>query len=285
MIRNFCGQVLLALLLCDHRGILGFSTIPGQCRQSTIVLAASSEISDTQTSKGTTKLELKGGVEVISSPLQRLPSDKMASFFKSIEIRNLLITAGGKRSCEELSASEEVLEEWTAACGVVGAQPPDESDRPISVKTGGIDFPGLHLVSTAKIGSKLVQEGRLRYEFVLIGDEQTVTGLPPVVWIYNKLTGSGNDGEKGSGNSSVSSLTTISYAETEDGKTIITSKASLSINVNFPSILLQILPTNKAKAEETGGKALRRTLKKDVTASMEAVEKAYKKCLDLDEAH
>merc|ERR1712194_367184 len=97
-------------------------------------------------------------------------------FFESMEVRNLLVTAGGKRHCEELSASEDVLEEWKAACGVVGAQAPDESDSPLSVKTGGIDFPGLHLVSKANIGSKLVQEPSPRYEFVLIGDKQTVTG-------------------------------------------------------------------------------------------------------------
>ena len=130
----------------------------------------------------------------------------------------MLVTAGGKRPCEELSAAGAILEEWKEACSVVGAQLPDESDSPLSVKTGGIDFPGLHLTSKAKIGAKLVQEPSPRYEFVLIGDEQTVTGLPPVTWVYNKLTGAGRDGEKSGNNSSTSSLTTISLTRQQTEK-------------------------------------------------------------------
>ena len=272
MMRNYCGPVLLALLLCSPNAIFGFSTIPGQkgSSRSTVLFA----------SPGETTLELKGVVEVSSNPLPSLPADKMASFFESKEVRNMLVTAGGKRPCEELSAAGAILEEWKEACSVVGAQLPDESDSPLSVKTGGIDFPGLHLTSKAKIGAKLVQEPSPRYEFVLIGDEQTVTGLPPVTWVYNKLTGAGKDGEKSGNNSSTSSLTTISYDETADGKTVIKSNASLSIEVKFPSILLKIMPTNKEKAEETGGNALCKTLEKDVQASMEAVEKAYLKLVE-----
>ena len=148
MMRNYCGQVLLALLLCSPNEILGFSTIQKGSSRSTVLRA----------SPGETTLELKGVVEVSSNPLPSLPADKMASFFESREIRNMLVTAGGKRPCEELSAAGAILEEWKEACSVVGAQLPDESDSPLSVKTGGIDFPGLHLTSKAKIGAKLVQE-------------------------------------------------------------------------------------------------------------------------------
>lgn len=269
MIRSYCGQVLLALLFCSPNGISGFTTIADRNGSSrSMILRASSE----------TTLELKGVVEVSSNPLPSLPADKMASFFEATEIRNMLVTAGGKRPCEELSAAGAILQEWKEACSVVGAELPGESDSPLSVKTGGIDFPGLRLESKAKIGAKLISEPSPRYEFVLIGDEQTVTGLPPVKWVYNKLTG--NDGEKSGSNSSTSSLTTISYDETNDGKTVIKSNASLSISVKFPSILLKIMPTNKEKAEETGGNALCKTLEKDVQASMDAVEKAYLKFVE-----
>jgi len=275
--RNYYGQVLLALLICCPNGVSAFSIANGRCSLPMVLRAASSEA---ETDKGTTKLELKGVVEVSSNPLSGLSSEKMTSFFESKELRNMLVTAGGKRPCEELPATEDILEQWKEACETVGAQVPGESDCALSVKTGGIDFPGLHLVSKANIGAKFIQEPSPRYEFVLIGDEQSVKGLPPVVWVYNKLTGSGDDGEKSESSTSTSSLTTIAYDETEDGKTIIKSNASLSVAVNFPSILLKILPTNKEKAEETGGKALCKTLEKDVVASLEAVEKAYMKCVD-----
>ena len=271
------GQILLVFLLYNPKGITGFS-IHGQRSSRLTLNSASGEIADAATGKGT-KLELKGDIEVNSSAMPSLPGDKMTSVFENTENRNLLVTAGGKRPCEELSMTADLLQDWKDACDSVGAQQPDESDVVLSIKTGGIDFPGLHLVSLAKIGVKLIQEPSPRYEFVLIGDEQTITGLPPVVWIYNKLTGSGDDGEKSSSASS-SSLSVISYDETEDGKTIIKSKASLSVEVNFPTILLKILPTNKEKAEETGGKAICKTLEKDVQASIDAFEKMYLKCLD-----
>lgn len=269
--------ILVALLLCNPpNGIAGFA-INGQRRRLTLN-AASGEIAEAETgSSSGSKLELKGDVEVATSPLTSLPGDKLASFFESTEVRNLLVTAGGKRPCEELSVTADILGEWKQACDKVGAQEPDESDTVLSVRTGGIDFPGLHLVSKAKIGTKLIQEPTPRYEFVLIGDEQIVTGLPPVVWIYNKLTGA--NGEKSS-NASSSSLSVISYDETSDGKAIFTSKASLSVVVNFPTILLKLLPTNKEKAEETGGKALCNTVEKDVQASIDALEKSYMKCFD-----
>lgn len=278
--RTYCCQALLALLLCNPNGISAFSTSGGHHSRSMVLQSSSTEIADTKTDKGTTTLELKGVVEVASNPLPTLAAEKMTSFFESKELRNMLVTAGGKRPCEELPTTGNILKQWKEACETVGAQIPDESDCALSVKTGGIDFPGLHLVSKANIGAKLVQEPSPRYEFVLIGDEQTVKGLPPVVWVYNKLTGSGDGGEKGGSNASTSSLTTITYGETEGGKTIIKSNASLSVNVKFPSILLKILPTNKEKAEDTGGKALCKTLEKDVIASMEAVEKSYMQYLD-----
>ena len=230
----------------------------------------------TESEKGT-RLEFKGDIEVVSDPLPSLPDDEMTAFFETPESRNLLATAGGKRSCEEISPTDDLLEEWKIACDIVGGQYPDESDSVLSVTTGGIDFPGLHVVSKANIGVKFIQEPSPRYEFVLIGDERTVKGLPPVKWIFKKLTGSGGDE---SSSTSTKSLSIVSYDRTDDGKTTtITTKSSISIELSFPTVLLKILPTSKEKTEKTGGKAISSTVEKDVQEAMKAFQEEYMKVL------
>jgi hypothetical protein len=270
------GRILFALLfLCDADSATSFS-IHGQPRRLVLMRhAAPGEVSEAETdsSKGT-KLDFKGVFQVTSNPLPSLPDDKMTSFFENPTYWNLLVTAGGERPCEEISATESLLEDWKKACDVVGAQYPADNDVILSVITGGIDFPGLHLKNKAQIGVKLLQEPSPRYEFTLIGDERTVTGLAPVVWMFNKLTGAGA-GDKNSDNTTTSSLSVISFEQGEDGKTTITADANISVTVKFPSALLKILPTNKEKAEETGGKAITKAVEKDLQASMKAFEEEY----------
>ena len=84
-------------------------------------------------------------------------------------------------------------------------------------------------------------------------------------------------GDEEGDNTSSSSLSITSYNRTDDGQTTITAKSSIVIKVSFPAVLLKILPTNKEKAEETAGNAIRKTIEKDVDASMISFEKAYMK--------
>jgi hypothetical protein len=282
-------RILVALLVCFQcNGTTSF-TVHSQCGR--LVVKGHSEsgggISETEseTGKGNTnnevkgtKLEFKGEFQVASDPLPSLLDQQIASFFENPKYRNLLVTAGGKRKCEEITPTEKILEDWKKACDLVGAQYPSESDVVLSIVTGGIELPGLQLVSKAQIGVKLLREPSLRYEFTLIGDERTVTGLAPVVWVFNKLTGT-SDGNEKNENTSTSSLSVVSYKRTDDGKTIFTTNSSISVSVRFPSALLKILPTNKEKAEETGGKAITKTIEKDVQASMKAFEEEYLKLL------
>ena len=112
----------------------------------------------------------------------------------------------------------------------------------------------------------------------LIGEERTVKGLPPVVWIFNKLTGAGTSG--GEGGSTTKSLTTVRYEITDDSKVVFQTDSFLSVTVKFPAVLLKILPTNKEKAEERGGKAITKAIRKDLEDSMKAFEEAYLKWID-----
>ena len=190
----------------------------------------------------------------------------------------------------------------------------------VEVQTSSISFPGLQLESLAKIGimdnttttctkepenSVAVNDNNnndtndntgsvLLFEFVLLSDEQKVSGLMPTVWIFNKLTGKNDNNNRDKDSiqqqSSPMSLSKISYRKVlldDDDKelnskkpntsaaVVVTCTSNLIIKVKFPKLLLNLLPTNQEKAELTGGNAITKALQKDVQTSMEAFEQLY----------
>ncbi|CAJ1930411.1 unnamed protein product [Cylindrotheca closterium] len=215
----------------------------------------------------TATLVLDGGTAVSTGPLPFVSDEFLASFVQDTSNRNLLASAGGDRPLEEIQLTSDLLKTWQDACKELGLQKiPYETDSVIKVRTSGINFPGLQLESTASIGimGDATNENQV-YEFVLIQDENRVKGLPPIVWIFNKLTGS--DGKGNGNNQSTSSRTTLVYKKISESAFFFTIKSRLVVNVKFPAFLLKILPTNKEKAEETGSK--------DVNLALKAFEKAY----------
>lgn len=221
------------------------------------------------------KAELKFGAEINtkSNPLSYDSKEEVISFFKNPQNRNLFITAGGKRDYQTMSMTSDILRDWTKQCEHMGTALPDENDEVFTVKTGGVQFPGLKLETSAIMGIKLIEkDGGLKYQITLIGDDRKVKGLPPVVSVFNKLTGGGSE----SGSSSNLSTTNIicDFGE-EESKVAFKAETFLTVHIKFPAILLKILPTSKEKAEEQGSQSIYNSLSKDVQASMEAFEETY----------
>lgn len=215
------------------------------------------------------------------------PNDDVFEFLSQDDQRNCLVTAGNQRDCKEIKGVDQsIMDLWKARASDLNAAMPTDKDSVVTVKTSGINFPGLSLESNAIIGCKLIageeREGSdtisfPMYEFTLITDEQQVSGAPPVVWIYNKLTGANtNNEEKKSNKKAPLSLTRVVCFEKE-GTLVFQTNASLVIEVAFPKFLLRILPTTKEKAEEQGSAAVTKTLKKDITAAMDTLQKQYVK--------
>ena len=223
-------------------------------------------------------LILKGEILVQSNPLPIQSEHALKEFFQRTSYRNLLISGGGERPVEGVDATKDLLHSWNAQCKSLGAMLPDfENDSIISVVSRGIQFPGLTVESTATIGIKYIdvdgqttQATTPRHEFVLLSTKEKARGLPPVVWIYNKLTGANQNKD----NSNAKSLSTINYF-IENDKVIFQTKAFLRIGVTFPKMLLKILPGDKDTIEQKAGVSIQKALLKDVTQSMEAYEKAY----------
>jgi hypothetical protein len=168
------------------------------------------------------------------------------------------------------------LEEWKEKCKVLGAVLPNKEDSILEVESRGLAFPGLEVRSTATVGVKYVereQGSTPRHEFVLLGTREQAKGFPPVVWIYNKLTGA-DPKNPGKGNSNAKSLSTVSY-ERIDGNVVFRTNAFLEIGITFPKVLLKILPGDKATIEEKASSSVQKSLEKDVFQSMRAYESAY----------
>lgn len=259
-----------------------------------------------------TTLTLQGKIVVNSNPLptpnkSSTTTDEdlvlVSEFFRTKSYRNLLVTGGGARPCTELSVSTpQQLQQWKEQCRLLGASEPDEQDCILSIVTPGIQFPGLKVESLALVGVRFIEKQEKnddtvmandessktttstttipndnksmvvpRYEYVGLANEQTASGIPPAVWIFNKLTGGG-----GTENTKFKSLSTVTYFQNNNNQIVFQINAFLSIGISFPKFLLQILPGDKKTIEGRGGKAILKTLDKDVQQSMKAFEKAYR---------
>lgn len=226
-----------------------------------------------------TTLTLQGTISVSSNELRVTSLEEVSEFFRTQSHRDLLVTGGGERPCTAIEATSDQLKDWKNECLALGASEPDENDSILSVITRGLEFPGLKVESSSVIGVKYVDAPTStspKYEFVLLANEQAVSGLPPAVWIFKKLTGANDKGSTGE-NSKFKSLSTVTFEQTDNGKVVFRTEAFLRIGVTFPKILLKILPGDKKTIEERGGTSIVKTLDKDVKQSMEAFESAYLK--------
>lgn len=211
-----------------------------------------------------------------SDPVPASTPQQVFEFFQQTAQRDCLVTAGNQRDVEVTETSDALLEEWKKGCQQLGAiGEPDNSDAILKVSTGGINFPGITLTSNAYIGAKLLEPTDTNFpvfEFVLVKDEQSVTGLKPAVWLFDKLVGA-NDENKNS--NKPLSLSRVTAVPTEDGQIIFQSAANLTIKVKFPKLLLRLLPVSKEKAEEQGAAAVGKTLEKDLTNALQVMREAY----------
>lgn len=233
--------------------------------------------SDSETEGETTvsKAELRfvGKFQTSSEPLPYKSKKDVMGFFQCPNNRNMFVTAGGKRECDAVEMTETILENWTRLCAAEeGCVLPIATDEVFTVKTGEVHFPGLTLVTSATMGMKLVEQksSHPTYQVTMIGDDRQVTGLRPVVFLFNKLTG----GNSGSANNT--STTHIICDFTSKNEVIFRTDTEITIRVKFPAMLMKLLPISKEKAEEEGSQSISKAVSKDVAESMRSFEEAYR---------
>lgn len=219
-----------------------------------------------------------------SKPAPVTSQEAMIDFFRDPKHCACLISAGNTRESHTVPTTDELLQKWKSRAASLGGEQPEMSDYIISVRTGGIRFPGVTVVSTSLIGSKLLlptdSTGFPGYEFTLIQDQREATGLRPIVWVYNQLTGAGN--KERENDAAPTSLSRVAPCPTPDGESVTFKIDSfLEIRVKFPAVLLKIMPVSKEKAEAQGAEAVINVLKKDIDVSIDKFRDIYVETLQV----
>lgn len=206
----------------------------------------------------------------LSEPIKNDEDDdiktKLASFLQEKGTIQTLLGGASENEVIKLPSSSDLLDQWTLKSEMLGAKKPTSSDAAYMVTTDGIQFPGLKLVTKAYIGTSLALKDPSSFpelQLVFIKDEQFAEGFNR--WIFNKLTGGKKRSDEGG--QSTSSISRISA--TTDGVESgyrFSVDTQLQVNINFPAILLRILPVSKSKAEEQGSLSLEKLLDKDFNA-------------------
>jgi hypothetical protein len=248
---------------------------------------------------GMTTLHFKGKETFRSDPVRLNSTTAIQSFFQqeADELRKMLLSGSGNNAAKILSQPEciSMKQEWAERARNVGGKAPDleQGDVVCRVNTGGMNFVGLEVKSEAMIGTKLVfpdardvestsAENDVfispEYQLTFIKDIQKIKGPMLLVWIFNRLTGqdgkqSGN--EDGKKEQAVTSFSRFFAEQSGESEATFVLETSLDIAINFPSMLLKILPVSKEKAEEQGSASVTKTLVKDTAASLERIAKYY----------
>ena len=158
------------------------------------------------------------------------------------------------------------------------------------VINSGTEFPGLKITSEMIMGCQLLEsEGGNddfpEYQFVLLDSQNKASGSKWMVWIYNQLTGEGdkedtnsnNEEEERGKNSSNALMRFYVSAEDDDTNTILFhSNSNLQIDIEFPNIMVKLMPVSKRRAEKLGSDSVGNALDKEGKHTLNAFQEAYK---------
>ncbi|KAL7469671.1 hypothetical protein ACHAXS_009942 [Conticribra weissflogii] len=227
-----------------------------------------------------------------SDPAPRPPEESSKSihdFFRLPDTPLLLLRGSKDNAVIEIDDPDpKVLEAYALQCSVVNASAPAPNDRIFDVTTSGVKFPGLEIKSQAIIGGKLISVKEERdgeempcFQFVLIQDSTYATGSRFLVWLFNKITGNSNNasdnGEKDieTGSQTTTSLNRVSALSVNNGAIEFECNASLGVKMQFPALMMKLIPDGKDKSEKSGSASLRKALETDVPVSLARFRDAY----------
>lgn len=221
----------------------------------------------------------------------------LRNFLERPSIRNLFLSAGGTRSCQELSV-QQMSPLWKQACERyygVDALPSDLSSEDLCALATETEahFPGFKTINTVVNGCQLFRKHSLLrtppffaspkddddvvYKFHLIADKKRMEGPKPVVWLVRKLTGGGESDTFQPSETRATSVVSI-FQKPNNGRGVgFCLDIHCAVQIEFPSLLLKMLPAPRSTVEERGTKAIRNALEKDATAAVQAIQEAWQK--------
>ena len=284
---------------------------PTPSERSTTLTEKKSEATSSSTiNKTKNKVEKKGMVQLIFKGETKLTSEPISlsklnesniclkSFFLSTENRNLLLAKSEKEILPFSKAkTSKLLKTWSMQSENFPIDPnlditSDNTCDMVEVSTP-TQLPGMVLKNISTIGCKLVLPQSIdvnddvdksksnaemldaQYEFTLIDTAMKPEGNAPVVWLFNKLTGSNKKAENQSEveEPSSSSFTVVkierSSSSTDEDEIVFTSDAKIKVRVEFPSILIRLLPLSLEDMEIQGSQSMQKVVDKEVGPALE----------------
>jgi hypothetical protein len=116
-----------------------------------------------------------------------------------------------------------------------------------------------------------------QHVLLLLQEDFQVQGPPPLVWIFEQLTGAQNKQQQQHTHHGMFRYWAESISK---DRVIFRSETQAEIGFEFPSLLLKILPVPKEVIEEQGNASLKKSMERDVSAGMEKLREAYLRWLD-----
>jgi len=235
--------------------------------------------------------------KLASTPPVHLPTAKaVEDFFATDEYRDILFSGGS--DVQKIDHPSETLmqifkRESSALPGNFETGLCAEELKSVVVQIDSpVKFPGLLVSTVVTMGAQLLllpQNGDDKamypeYRFVLLESNMKADGPRPLVWLFNKLTGSGDTKKGNTGDTDdvlpqpTTSSSTRTWAEpAEDNKVIFRTNSQLTTKINIPSVMMKLLPVKLEKFEEQGSASLQKVLDKDVEPALVLFHKAYTK--------
>jgi hypothetical protein len=263
--RTFCFYTSLALLLVGISSLWVDAFVPGGAafrpKPQRTHHAASRKSS----------LEFIGDMVETSDPLDNVSRENAVRFLQSNRFLELLLSGGGKRAVTAVERTPELEEMWQNAYDNLEMKcQPQEIDSLLATDTV-IQFPGLKLTNTVVNGVKKFEKEDC-VECILVAEKRTPSGAPPLVWMFNQLTG-------GSAQANFTppqghALSQMSVVEKGEGELAYETDVKITIVINIPAAVIRLLPASHEKMEAQGSEAIKNSVAKDVMPALAAVRKA-----------
>jgi hypothetical protein len=230
--------------------------------------------------KKKTELEFEGSFRSNTHPLPNTSADRVIAFFRDPHHRDLVLKGGGNPT-EQIPPTPELYEEWRVQSRIVQSEPPAPNDPILAISSKVPLLPGLSISATSYMGCKFLQNPRTLlpiYEFTLIKDEYAAQGSKPLVWIFNRMTGVGGDGDS---SRKTHALSRVSMEPCEAGTSIVMQYFGfVKVSCSVPRALIRILPMSKKKAQEKVSNAMVKQLEREGLASIQKFQGAFEDWLE-----
>jgi hypothetical protein len=194
----------------------------------------------------------------------------------------------GNIKVEPWEAQRSVLPEalfkhrWVEEAQLFGLEKPVDSDKLIKLKLE-TSFLVFTIYAIAVLGVKLLlpqksdidEKHGPEYQLTLLGEEFHADGPPPLVWIFNQITGADKP-TKASADHKIHGMFRFWATTKPDGNNLVfETKEDIQVNIKFPTLLLQLLPVEKKIIEKEASQALQKSLERDLPPGLKNFRDAY----------